>query len=245
MNNKSKFLNMPMGTAAGKLRKMIVFDLLNQLNKNFCYRCGKEIKNIDDLSIDHKRFWLGVNEKLFWDLDNIAFSHLECNTINGRQKDPVIFNGKEITRKNRDMFIGMPFGTACYRLRKMVMFNLVKQLNLDSCYRCGSLIENIEDFSIEHKKSWLHKDIKLFWDLNNIAFSHLKCNVYNRPKNRIETLGEDCKEGFHWCSSCKKCLPVKLFGRDNKRYSGLRRHCKKCRSKEYRIYYSKITGKSY
>ena len=237
MNNQDKFLGMPIGTAVGRLRKMIMFNLVKQLGKDLCYRCGEQIKYIENFSIDHKKFWLGIDKKLFWDLENIAFSHIECNTVDGKQKDPVIIDGKEITRKNRDAFIGMPFGTAAHRLRKIIMFDLVKQLNLNFCYRCGSLIENIEDFSIEHKKPWLHKDVKLFWDLNNIAFSHLKCNIYNKPKNRIETLGEDCKKGFHWCSNCKKCLPIELFGKDNKRYSGLRRHCKKCRSKEGRNYY--------
>ncbi len=244
-DNQSKFLGMALGTATGKLRKIIMFDLIKQASKNFCFRCGKQIEYIEDLSIDHKEFWLGIDKALFWDLDNIEFSHLKCNTLNGRQKELVIIDGKRITRKDRDAFIGMSFGTACHRLKKIIMFNLAKHLNLDICYRCGSLIENIEDFSIEHKKSWLYKDLNLFWDLNNIAFSHLKCNLKNKPRNRIETLGEGCKKGFHWCSNCKKCLPVKLFGKDSKRHSGLRRHCKKCRREEYRDYYSRIKVKKY
>lgn len=239
MNNKSKFLGMPIGTATGKLRKMIMFDLIKQLDKDFCYRCGERIKYIKDLSIDHKEFWLGVDQKLFWDLNNIVFSHLKCNTIDGKQKNPVIINGKKITRKYRDMFIGMPFGTAAHRLKKMIMFNLLQQLNKNFCYRCGKLIENTNDLSTEHKESWLYINKNLFWDIDNIAFSHLECNMKNKPRHRIETLGENCKKGFYWCSSCKKCLPVKLFGKDGKRYSGLRAHCKKCRGKEYKDYYMK------
>ncbi len=239
-DNQNKFLGMSLCTAAGRLRKMITFDLLKQLNEDFCFRCGKRIEYIKDLSIDHKKFWMGIDRALFWDLNNIAFSHLKCNTLNGKQKKPAIINGKRITRKDRDAFIGMVFGTATHRFRKIIMFDLVKRLNLDLCYRCGNFIKKIENFSIEHKKSWLHKDVNLFWDLNNIAFSHLKCNLKNKPRNNLETLGEDCEEGFHWCSIHKKCLPIELFGKDSKRYSGLRTHCKECRREEYRNYYSRI-----
>ena len=80
--NKDEFLGIAYGTACNKLRKMIMFDLLKQLNKNFCYRCGKEIKNINDLSIEHKKPWLYIGKDLFWDLNNIAFSHLKCNKPN-------------------------------------------------------------------------------------------------------------------------------------------------------------------
>jgi len=241
--NQNKFLGMHLATAVGRLRKMIMFNLLEQLNKDFCFRCGERIEYVKDLSIDHKKFWMGVDKALFWDLDNIAFSHLKCNTLNGKQKELTIIDDRRITRKDRDAFISMSFGRACHRLRKIIIFDLVKQLSLDLCHRCGNLIEDIADFSVEHKKSWLFKDVNLFWDLNNIAFSHLKCNVYNKPRNRMETAGEDCEKGFHWCSSHKKCLPIKLFGKDSKRYSGLRTHCKQCRRKEYKNYYSKIKAK--
>ena len=77
--NKSNFLGMPFGTAMNKLRKMVLFDLLKKNGKNTCYRCNKEIVSVDDLSIEHKKSWLNVDASLFWDLDNIDFSHLMCN----------------------------------------------------------------------------------------------------------------------------------------------------------------------
>ena len=74
--------------------------------------------------------------------------------------------------------LDQPFGTASQKLRKMIMFDLVKQLGKDICYRCGKKIESIEEFSIEHKEPWLHSNDpkKLFFSLDNIAFSHCKCN---------------------------------------------------------------------
>lgn len=44
-NKKTKQLGMPFGTANGRLKKMILFDLIKKLNLNFCYRCGFEIEN--------------------------------------------------------------------------------------------------------------------------------------------------------------------------------------------------------
>ena len=66
--------------------------------------------------------------------------------------------------------LGMSFGTANGRLRKMILFDLVQRFGLDDCYRCGKKIETIEEFSIEHMKNWLNVDVALFWDLDNIAY---------------------------------------------------------------------------
>ena len=131
------------------------------------------------------------------------------------------------SNKNKDAFLGMPHGTATNRLRKMIMFDLLKRLGEDFCYRCENIIENVDDLSVEHKKPWLWNDKKLFWDLDNIAFSHLKCNIANRPRG----IDKNCKEGFHWCNGCKKCLPVKAFGANNQSMSGLKLHCRDCRKK--------------
>src|SRR5208337_1181060 len=81
MSNEKKdiTLGMPHGTATNKLRKQIMFRLLQRLHENFCFRCGYEIEVIDDLSIEHKQPWEGISADLFWDEDNIAFSHLRCN----------------------------------------------------------------------------------------------------------------------------------------------------------------------
>ena len=70
----------------------------------------------------------------------------------------------------------MDKGTATHRLRKIIMFELVKKAGMDRCHRCKLLITDIAEFSIEHIEPWLWKDVNLFWDINNIAFSHLKCN---------------------------------------------------------------------
>lgn len=78
--------------------------------------------------------------------------------------------------------LGMAIGTASARLRKMILFGLVRRCGLDTCFRCGKQIGTVEEFSIEHKKAWLDVSIDLFWDLDNIAFSHLVCNVATARK---------------------------------------------------------------
>src|SRR5271170_1579899 len=72
--------------------------------------------------------------------------------------------------------LGMPFGTACGRLRKNILFHLLTRLKENICFKCGLTIEKVEDLSIEHKLPWEGRSADLFWSLDNIAFSHLHCN---------------------------------------------------------------------
>lgn len=94
MNNnnkiKSKLLGMPFGTASGRLRKAILFNLVQKLEEDICFRCGEKIENIDNFSIEHKEAWQKTDNPVesFFDLDNIAFSHLRCNIIAGEKKTP-------------------------------------------------------------------------------------------------------------------------------------------------------------
>lgn len=44
----------------------------------------------------------------------------------------------------------------------------------------------IDTFSIEHKEPWLHNSPELFWDLENITYSHKKCNKPDRPFGRTK-----------------------------------------------------------
>jgi hypothetical protein len=87
--------------------------------------------------------------------------------------------------------LGMPFGTATARLRKTLLFVMAKRLGENICYRCSKEITTEVDFSIEHKKAWaLQPDpIKAFFDLGNIAFSHIACNVgaASRPYQKYES----------------------------------------------------------
>lgn len=93
--------------------------------------------------------------------------------------------------------LGISYGAASNRLRKMILFSLVCRLRLNTCYQCGKEIISIDDLSVEHKEPWLQADnpVKSFFDLNNIAFSHLGCNCaaaaetntkYKTDEERVE-----------------------------------------------------------
>jgi hypothetical protein len=69
----------------------------------------------------------------------------------------------------------MPRGTANARLRKKVLFELLRSVGKNICYRCEQPITISEDLAIEHVEDWKEDD-ELFWKLTNIAFSHLECS---------------------------------------------------------------------
>lgn len=83
--------------------------------------------------------------------------------------------------------IGMPIGTASNRLRKSIIFSLVKRLGENYCYQCGAEICSEKEFSIEHKIAYLDsgRAEELFFDLDNIAYSHLSCNCGAARQTKI------------------------------------------------------------
>jgi hypothetical protein len=60
-----------------------MFDMCVRLGEDICFRCNRKILSADEMSIEHKVAWLGSSNDLFWDLANIAFSHLSCNSGSG------------------------------------------------------------------------------------------------------------------------------------------------------------------
>ncbi len=91
-SNKKKAaqLGMAQGTAANRLRKQIMFSLMQTLEIDNCHQCGEKIKHVKNLSIEHIIPWLDSGEavSLYFDINNIAFSHLSCNSRAG-SKIPV------------------------------------------------------------------------------------------------------------------------------------------------------------
>ena len=78
-SKKQKQLGMNPSTASGRLIKDLLFDFAVK-NGHTCHRCKKELTRID-FSIEHIKPWLDSENPidLFFDLDNIAYSHLKCN----------------------------------------------------------------------------------------------------------------------------------------------------------------------
>lgn len=125
--------------------------------------------------------------------------------------------------------LGMPFGTACNRLRKLVLFRLLIDAERNVCFRCDELIVDVEDLSLEHKENWLDRDPALFWDLDNIAFAHLRCNRPERQRGGHQRV--DAPEGSSVCSVCRETKPLSEFSRRSDRWNGARHTCRDCRSR--------------
>lgn len=93
---------MSFGKANNRLRKMILFSLLQSIGLNVCFRCGELIHHVNDVSIDHKITWENSDNPvvLFFDLDNIAFSHLSCNAKAAKPRRRIPKCGTETCYKN-------------------------------------------------------------------------------------------------------------------------------------------------
>ena len=127
--------------------------------------------------------------------------------------------------------LGMNFSTASAQLKKNLMFKFMQVLNLDQCFQCGEVIDAVDQLSVEHKQPWLSAtDPKAaFFDLNNIAFSHLSCNV---------AAGTTRKCLAHQLSECAECR------RDSKQRYRNSSHGKDARRKYNRVYMKTWTPKS-
>ncbi len=89
--------------------------------------------------------------------------------------------------QERAIQLGMPYGTARNKLNKLLVFQMAQALELTTCYRCKTEIEDADNLSVEHMKPWLHEPNakELFFDLGNVAFSHHKCNSSATRKTHL------------------------------------------------------------
>lgn len=96
--------------------------------------------------------------------------------------------------------LGMNPSTASHRLVKDILWKLIVQTNQDTCCKCGEPMSR-ETFSIEHVTPWLDSEdpAGLYFDLNNINFSHLSCNVADRRQLKFAKCGTDSK----YSSGCR------------------------------------------
>lgn len=136
--------------------------------------------------------------------------------------------------------LGMPLGTAQGRLLKQLLFRMAQELGRDVCFQCSKQILSVEEFSIEHKRPWLDVSVELYWDLNNIAFSHRSCNIraarrdVPRLRKQLDAIRidrvKDAPEDMAWCYGHKTYRSKDLFNANSWFRSGVQRFCKECRS---------------
>lgn len=97
--------------------------------------------------------------------------------------------------------LGMNPSTASGRLVKDLLWDLIKKTDQHHCCKCG-LEMSRDSFSIEHIIPWLDSDdpVKLFFDLENISFSHHSCNVSDRRTNVKEY---ECGTRLKYSRGCR------------------------------------------
>lgn len=102
VKKKSKQLGMAVSTAAFKLRKLLIFSLLQKLGEDNCYRCGEKL-DLKTLTIDHKRDWLDSENPVdfYFDVNNCAFSHHSCNARYARQPNRYKTEKERIAARKR------------------------------------------------------------------------------------------------------------------------------------------------
>lgn len=132
------------------------------------------------------------------------------------------------SNQKKDATLGMSHGTANSKLRKNILFHLLKKHGENICFKCSELISRAEELSIEHKKPWEGRSADLFWDLDNIAFSHLRCNTRGKMYSEDYALRKIGPEGTAWCTTHQKFLPVEDFYKNITRWNGLLGCCKNC-----------------
>jgi hypothetical protein len=138
--------------------------------------------------------------------------------------------------------LGMKESMAQARLKKRIMFWLAQRLGEDNCYKCKKKIERAEDLSIEHKVEWLHRSPELFWDLNNIAFSHIPCNRPRSLKGTTTRRRIVSPEGQNWCKNCGFLSAESFYSKAN-RHNGKHHLCKTCTSDLSKKYYKENKSK--
>lgn len=125
----------------------------------------------------------------------------------------------------KEQLLQMSLGKANNILRKSILFSLVQRCGLDICYRCSKRIRSEAEFSIEHKDAWLFADdpVKAFFNLENISFSHLKCNVSAGARRKIHVDGNARTRSYYHRhpENNKSRYLVKKAWRQKRRDAGL------------------------
>jgi hypothetical protein len=110
----------------------------------------------------------------------------------------------------------------------MVLFSLLLRHEENICFKCGKMILRADDLTLEHKEAWQAGGAELFWDLNNIAFSHQRCNL------KVGIVRREVIDGKLWCSACKQYLSTSCFHKESRQRTGYALLCRDCANSKRR-----------
>lgn len=104
--------------------------------------------------------------------------------------------------------LGMNPSTASGRLVKDILWSLIVKDCQDTCCKCGNKMTR-ETYSIEHVKPWLDSGdpVGLYFDLDNISFSHLSCNIADARRPEPKSKEEAQAHKNEWARNRWQSLP--------------------------------------
>ena len=115
-------------------------------------------------------------------------------------------------KQEKQRQLGMNPSTAQAKLLKDILFFFVNRDEI-KCFQCSGTLTR-ENFSIEHKVPWLHSESprELFFDLDNIRFSHLSCNYSAARRNYTKAEhGTNAKyQNGCRCKSCTDAMSTRI-----------------------------------
>ncbi len=89
-------------------------------------------------------------------------------------------NRKNRRRRHAEL-LGMSFEVATKKLHRSLLFQLLRELELNVCDACGQDIHSASDLSLHHVIPW-EDNPTLFWDLNNVRPRCIQCPVQQEKK---------------------------------------------------------------
>lgn len=134
----------------------------------------------------------------------------------------------------KNAILGMSAGKARNILVKRVLLSLAEALGRDICFRCRQPIGDASLLSLDHVVDWLEVGPSAYFDVNNIAFSHLSCNCAagngNRVRGKLARERRFDTDGGRRCDSCRRYRDIDHFGRESRSPDGIARTCKHCKT---------------
>lgn len=116
-----------------------------------------------------------------------------------------------MSKDKKSLQLGINSSTASGRLVKDLLFKFAVDLG-HKCFQCGEDLTR-DTFSVEHKEPWLDSEDPRgkFFDLENIAFSHISCNSGAARRNRAS-----CPSKTDYAKGCR-CEPCTTLEAERKK----------------------------
>ena len=121
--------------------------------------------------------------------------------------------------------------TASHRLVKDILWDLICKTDQNHCCKCKFPMSR-DTFSIEHLEPWLHSEnpVGLYFDLDNISFSHLKCNQADARRKKAACGTEHKYNKGCRCDPCRAAKAERMakgYTPERRRATYLKTGCSK------------------